>query len=480
MTNDINIQNKKNKITGVLWFFVSSLFPAISSFVIFTFASRQISPSELGSVSLALTIIIFLTSVCGSGFGDALVQRKDLVNEHINTALVLLFSTALILFLLSSTIIHFIQISSFDTLFRHSFLFLGIKLILDATSVIPLSLLTRNMEFKTIGVRTMACSVGATLVCIPILYFGAGVWAIVFSQVTSSLVSSAILWYSLRERPTFKISKVAFNELRSFGIKTTLSKMVSSLSVDNMILGVVGSLHTLGIYSFSRRVFSVVSDILVGSISNISYPLYASKQNERDKLGEFFLKTTFLSALVCLPAFSGLFLISDDIIPLIFGDKWNVAIFCIKCCCVLGFLSCIGTLQLSLIKGVGNTGWILKYQLFQQITTGILALVFARYGADTVMLVIVIKTYAVWPYTALYISKILNISIINYARSLFKPFIANFIMVFLFLYINHLCYNIGALVRVVIEISLSIVFYSIFSIILSHRELQVLLRMFRK
>lgn len=480
MVSNISKQNKKNKITGVLWFFISSLFPAMSSFVIFTFASRQISPGELGSVSLALTIIIFLTSVCGSGFGDALVQKKDLLNEHINTVFVLLFSSVLILFVVSTAIINLIQLTSFDILFRHSFIILGVKLILDSTSVIPLSLLTRQMEFKKIGIRTMACSVGATLVCIPILYFGGGVWAIVFSQVISSVVSSAILWYSLQERLRFKFSKNAFNDLYSFGIKTTLSKMVSALSVDNMILGVVGSLHTLGIYSFSRRVFSVVSDILVGSISNISYPLYASKQNERERLGEFFLRTTFLSTLICLPAFSGLFLISNDIIPLIFGDKWNIAIFCIKCCCVLGFLSCIGTLQLSLIKGIGRTGWILKYQLFQQVTTGALALTFAKYGADAVMLAIVIKTYAVWPYTAVYISRILDISIISYGKSLLKPFFATFMMIVVFLCINHLCSDINVLARVITVISLSAFSYLLFTFILSWKELQVMLRILKK
>ncbi|EOF4702620.1 lipopolysaccharide biosynthesis protein [Klebsiella oxytoca] len=480
MSSLTSLNAKKRKLTGVIWFFISSLFPAISSFIIFTIASRQISPSELGSVSLALTIIIFLTSLCGSGFGDALVQRKELTKEHVNTVLLLLFVMALFLFLFSVLIIHFIQIASFDELFRKAFMFFGVKLILDATSVIPLSLLTRKMEFKKIGIRTMSCSVGATLICIPILYLGAGVWAIVFSQITSSIVSSAILWFSLDACPRFRFNRDAFYDLSSFGIKTTLSKMVSALSIDNMILGVAGSLHTLGIYSFSRRVFSVVSDVLVGSISNISYPLYASKQDQKNELGEFFLKTTFLSTLICLPAFSGLFLLSDDIIPFMFGDKWVVAIFCIKCCCVLGFLSCIGTLQLSLIKAIGNTGWILKYQLFQQITTGILALIFAKYGANAVMLAIVIKTYAVWPYTAYFISKTLNIKISFYVRSLLKPFIATVLMILAYLTVSYLCNDFDIILKMCIEVLASFFVYVMFSVILSGKEMIKIIKVFKR
>ncbi|WP_407255243.1 polysaccharide biosynthesis C-terminal domain-containing protein [Klebsiella quasipneumoniae] len=146
----------------------------------------------------------------------------------------------------------------------------------------------------------------------------------------------------------------------------------------------------------------------------------------------------------------------------------------------MGFLSCIGTLQLSLIKGIGRTGWILKYQLFQQVTTGALALTFAKYGADAVMLAIVIKTYAVWPYTAVYISRILDISIISYGKSLLKPFFATFMMIVVFLCINHLCSDINVLARVITVISLSAFSYLLFTFILSGKELQVMLRILKK
>ncbi|MBK0033753.1 oligosaccharide flippase family protein [Erwinia sp. S43] len=425
--------SKSSKVIGILWYFISALFPALSSFIIFSLATRQISPSQLGSVSLALTITIFLISLCGSGFGDALIQRKDINKKHVSSVFCLLLILSVSLYTFSLLFVYTIPLESFDPLFKTAYVLFGIKLILDVCATLPLSLLTRQMEFKKIGIRTMVCSAGATLACIPILYLGGGVWAIVFSQITSSIISFIILWSSSHIKPNLKFCIESFNDVKSFGIKTTLAKIVSSMNLDNLVIGAFGNLHTLGVYTFSRRICSVFTDVIAGAMSNVSYPLYSSLQHDKVRLNEVFLKTTFVSTLISLPAFTGLFLLSDYIVPLIFGSQWAVAVFAIKCCCFIGFISCIGVLQLSLIKGLGRTGWILKYQLFQQITTGILAYVFSDFGANAVMLAITIKTYIVWPYTIFYVSKILNLNVlIHYLKSLSKPIFATAIMVLIF------------------------------------------------
>lgn len=117
-----------------------------------------------------------------------------------------------------------------------------------------------------------------------------------------------------------KFDKYAYADLRSFGFTTTLSRLVTSVSVDNILIGFLGNATTLGIYSFSRRIFSIVSDVLSGALSNVSYPLYSSMQEKLDELKVVYMKTTFLSATIGIPSFLGLILLSPYLIPLIFGS----------------------------------------------------------------------------------------------------------------------------------------------------------------
>lgn len=161
------------------------------------------------------------------------------------------------------------------------------------------------MNFKMIGIRTIYCAIGSICVSLPILYFGGGAWAMVVSQLLSSLISFFILWFSSRVKPRVKFDKYAYADLRSFGF-TTLSRLVTSVSVDNILIGFLGNATTLGIYSFSRRIFSIVSDVLSGALSNVSYPLYSSMQEKLDELKVVYMKTTFLSATIGIPSFLGL------------------------------------------------------------------------------------------------------------------------------------------------------------------------------
>lgn len=91
---------------------------------------------------------------------------------------------------------------------------------------------------------------------------------------------------------------------------------------------------------------------------------------------------------------------------MVFGNQWEPAISVVQVCSAIGFISCIGALQMSLIKGLGHTSWILKYQIAQQVSTAILVLIFAKDGAYIVMLAIAIKLFYLAFFYALCIKNI--------------------------------------------------------------------------
>ncbi|KOC89219.1 lipopolysaccharide biosynthesis protein [Winslowiella iniecta] len=478
VSDTLGEDNKAKKtFIGFIWYFISSLFPALSSFIIFSLASRQIIPAELGSITLATTIVMLLTSMSAAGFGDALIQHRNIKQKHLNSVFLLMLLTSCALYISSLIIVMTLDLKSFDDTFRMVYPVIGIKLVLDSCAVLPLSLLTKKMDFKSIGIRTIYCSLGSCLVCVPILLFDGGVWAIVISQITSSLISAVILWSAAKLKPGFSFDRQSFQELKKFGITTTLTKLVTSVSVDNIVIGFVGNAATLGIYAFSRRIFSVISDVLNGALSNVSYPLYASVQSNIPKLKNIFLKTTFISSLVSLPAFLGLIMISPYLIPIVFGEHWSVAIPALQLCCTIGFVSCIGALQMSLLKGLGKTSWILKYQLVQQITTGLLAVIFAKYGATYVMAAIAIKTYLIWPFTIFYVSKCLELNVWEYMKNIYKPMFGGVIMFAVFKLIAYYIPVGNPLVFIFIEMIACAVTYSLVMVVIAKKDIMAMMKL---
>lgn len=414
---------------GFIWFFFSKMFPALSGLLIFSLTSRDMSPADLGAITLSASIISFLVFMSFNGYGDALIQLKDINTKHIGTVTTLTLLSSTVLYIISLLVIKLAIINGIlDGSVMFIFLVLGVKCIMDALSIVPVSLMTRDMEFKSLAIRTLYTSIIATIISIPAYFYYGGVVALLVNYILVSLLGFLIAWRTLRLWPVLYFDKNSFNELTPVGASTTAAKVITSVNFDNIIIGFFGTTATLGLFSFSKRVFGILTDILAGSISSISYPLYSKLQSNNESLKKSFLSSTFLSAAVGMPCYIGLILISPFLIPLVFGQHWQDAIPVLQVSCLLGLITCIGTLQVSLIKGLGRAKWVLYYQIIQQVLTIIICLCFASYGPLFLMTLITIKTYVVWPITALYICKLLNIGLLQYFRNISSALLAGAVM----------------------------------------------------
>ncbi len=474
------MQNAKLSLYSIIWYFISNIFPALSAFFIFTFSSHSISTEQLGSITLCTTIIAILINVSAVGFADAIVNRHDIKKNEIDAIFTLILSLSILLYILSVLSLLFLENRGVSPLVTHIYPILGVKLLLDSISFVPLAILSRKMEFKKIAVRTILCSVLSVFISVPALISHNGFYAIIISLLTTSLVSFSVLWLSAGYKPTLSFSKQCLSDFYDFGINNCLTKIVNSFNFDNIFLGFFANLSTLGIYGFGKRVLSIFTDIISSAISNVSYPIYSTLNHDQsDKLKTIYLKTIYFSVLISMPIFMGLILISDDIIPLVFGEQWVSAVPTIKFFFVFGFLSCIGSLQLSLIKAKGNTGWILKYQLFQQVTSGILALVLAKYGPEYVIMAIVIKTYLTWPYTIFYISKLLDISAFRYFIVIVKPFPALIMMTVCFYLLKEEIYSVNLFLYLLVQIFCCGLVYFLVTFVLFKRDILSILHMLK-
>lgn len=150
-----------------------------------------------------------------SRFRDALIQCKEITKRHLNTVFTVCICVSLFVYVISVTLIETINLDAFTHLFRVVYPLTAFKIILDSCAIVPLSYLTRTMEFKSIALRTMYCSLASFILCIPILYYGGGVWAIVVSQLTTSAVSFLILIKAANLKLRVAFHRKEFNELKN-------------------------------------------------------------------------------------------------------------------------------------------------------------------------------------------------------------------------------------------------------------------------
>ncbi|NJM84566.1 MAG: oligosaccharide flippase family protein [Tabrizicola sp.] len=168
-------------MTGSLWSLVNILVATVISAAVFVIASRVLSPSDFGVVALATTVVMFISCAIPIAFGDALVQRIDVRDDHLDTVFWACFGFGTLLYgglwLTAPWIADRTDTPALASLLP----VIGVRLILESLTVVPSALITRAVQFRYIALRTTLANALGGGVCIAMVLMGSGYWALAIS-----------------------------------------------------------------------------------------------------------------------------------------------------------------------------------------------------------------------------------------------------------------------------------------------------------
>jgi O-antigen/teichoic acid export membrane protein len=419
----------RTAIKGVLWSLIMTFAPSAVAGLVFLFTSRTLGPKEFGLVALASAIATVAGALAPVGFGQAIVQRKTIERRHLDSVFWLCVGSSILFYgaLLVGTpfLARYLGAPELRLLLP----VLGLRIIFDLVGTVPHAVLGRTMSFDKMAIRTTVASVMGGVVCLGALWLGYGLWALALSQLVLSFTSAAGSLLAARWWPRLAYDRRAVAELAHFGGFSSGINFVNLLNLDQILIGGLLGVFQLGLYGFARRIFQIMSDVMAGPLNSVSFSLLASLQSDEGRRREAFLFATFLSALISFPAFAGLATVAGDLVPLVFGEHWNGAVFALQTFGAIGVLTSIGVLQSSLINAHGDAAVWFTYLLIKQGVTVTYILLFNRQGLDALMLSMIAINYTMWIPTLFIVARILRLSTLRYVSSFAVPAAATFLMV---------------------------------------------------
>ncbi|MFN3276389.1 MAG: lipopolysaccharide biosynthesis protein [Paracoccus sp. (in: a-proteobacteria)] len=465
--------------TGVLWSGLNAFLPALSGLIVFMVVSRVISPAEFGFVAFAVAVVGAIGAFSPGGFGDALVQRQDLGPAHLNATFWLCLLWGIGLYVITILLVGPAAGYLGDPMLAVLVPVVGLRLIFDLAAVVPSALLSRRMQFRQIAMRTLISSVVSLVVCLVVLWLGYGLWALVLSQLIGAVVVCVVSWLSVTWRPGRGVSRQAIRDLTHFGGFASGSRLITTINADQLLIGPLMGPTALGLFSFARRIFMMLNDVLTGALAAVSYPLLSSMQAEPEKLRETYLATTFLSSILSFPIFVGTALVADQLIPLVFGAQWLDATRALQAFCAIGLLSCIGILQAALIRAKGRADWWMWYQVVQQVLTVLVVVMLYPYGITAVVVGIAVKTWLVWPFVATAAGRMIDLSFGRYLAQFASPLLGCLVMVGVVLGLGSWMED-GAIRTLIVQIAAGVVTYAVTLGLTARHRLQGLRQTLRK
>ena len=279
---------KQKAVRSVIWSAIESWGAQVAQLVTFFFLARLLTPETFGLVSMSNIFIHFIQAVVASGFTTAIIQRKELDPEHLDTAF---WANLLFGFLLTgigvSTAGLFADLLG-QTDIAMIIRWLMLNVLITSLNGVQSALLMRQMNFKGLAARKLGGIIVGSLVGIALALSGWGVWSLVAQTLVSSVVGLMLLWHVSSWRPGLKISVKHFQDLFYFGINVTGIGILTFfiLRTDDLMIAYFLGPVALGYYAVAYKLLVTIIQ-LIGSVTDkVALPIFSKLQSDLEKTKE--------------------------------------------------------------------------------------------------------------------------------------------------------------------------------------------------
>jgi O-antigen/teichoic acid export membrane protein len=388
----------KGIASGAAWSAGSQWAIQLAQFGVSIFVARLLCPQDYGLVSMSAVFIGFVSLFSNLGFGPALVQRKEIEDEHVSTAFWATAGVSCLLFLgavsFASLVASFFGEKQLVSIVRIS----SIAFLLSPLNIILSSLLMRRMAFRELAITDMVASVSSQITTLCAALTGFGVWSLVLGSLVYQVVRMPILFMQNRWLPAFRFNMRCFNDLFSFGGYMMGFNFLNyfARNLDNIIIGKLLGVTALGYYDLAYQ-------IMLKPLSNVSqtltkplFPALASLQDDKVLARETYRTVVVYISLITFPMLLGLAVVAPEFIQGVLGDKWAPSINVLRILCLVGAIQSIGSTVGDVFLSQGRADIQLKWAI---ATTPLLVVAFiagTHWGIEGVALCYAVVIFLLW------------------------------------------------------------------------------------
>lgn len=376
MTQRTEIQGglARASFSALFWNYFGVFARSGLAFVVGIPLARLLGPEPFGEVALAWSVIGLGNLLADLGFSSALVQKAELDDRDIRFVFTLQVGLGLLWFLAIYALAPIVGLFFRDDALVPVLRWLSGMFLIQAFGQVATGLLRRELAFKRIQIAQVGSYLVSYLfVGIPMAWSGSGVWAIVWAQLLQGALYSLTVYSSVRHPvlPCFRSS--GGRALGSFGIKVLGTNLCNWTigNIDNVVVGRWLGPYPLGLYSRAFTLVTAPLNSLITTLQAVLFPTYSRIQERRDLQSRIYTAAFEGMALVTLPVFLGIAVISPTIMVGLFGARWAEASPVLCALSVsMPFLALLG-LAGPLLWGIGKVELELRIQFSVALITAV-------------------------------------------------------------------------------------------------------------
>ena len=470
-----------NKVfSNLIWRFSERVGAKLISVIVNLILARILAPELYGTVAIVLVFTEILQVFVESGFGTALIQKKDA--DDLDFSSVFFFNLAVSVVLYAML---FAAAPLIAKLYRKPELLeivrvVGLILIIAGVRNVQQAYVSRNMLFKRFFFATLGGTVIAAIVGIGMAVKGFGVWAYVAQYLLNNLVGTLILWFTVKWRPKLQFSLERLKGLFSYGWKLLVSSVLNIVSdkLRPLLIGYRFSASDLSFYNEGILFPNLIVDNVNSSIDSVLLPALSQQQDSAENVKAMTRRAIQISSYIMWPLMIGLFVCAKPLVSLLLGEQWLPCIPFLRIFSLYYALFPIHTANLNAIKAMGRSDIFLKLEILKRILDFAFVLVTLFIGVRAMAIGLLIEGVL-----CLFINAFPNRKLCGYAfseqvRDIFPAFLLSAVMGAVVFALTFL--GLGDLLTLILQVLAGAAIYVASSAVLKLEPFQYLLGILRK
>jgi lipopolysaccharide exporter len=367
-------------VHGVRWSSITRPAIEVIQLVSTVILARLIVPAEFGRYAVAAIAQEVALMIVAGGLTAALVQRKTIRREHLQTGMTLGLITGLVMAALTLVAAGLIVTPIFGPRTALFVRLLAPLCLLTALSTVPMATLRRRLAFRRLSEIEVLSTLARVAVCIGLALVGLGGEALVLGLLAGSLIATVIVWISAPP-PLPRLDRVAARELLEYGLPASLAAIswVGFSNVDYAIIGArLGALQT-GLY-FRAYTLAVEYQGKVGTVMNqVGFPVLA-RTSSAVELAHLHRQMVRLLTIVTFPLLVLLAIGAPVLVPFLFGPRWTGAVVPVQILALGGASTLVINAAGTVLMATGRARALLGYGMAHFITYGLTVFLVVRLG----------------------------------------------------------------------------------------------------
>lgn len=373
---------------AIIWSEIEKVGTNVVNFTIQIMLARLLCPNDYAVVAMLAIFFSISQAFIDSGFATTLIQKQDCTQADYSSVFyfnVLIGGVVYLLFFWGAPFIE--SFYNFEGLALVTRVY-SLNLFINSFAMVHRVILTKELKFKKIALITFLSSIISAIPAIIMAYWGYGYWALVGQSLISAVVTSALIMYQSKWRPSLIFSKNSLAKLAPFGLRMLVVYLFHAIynNVYSLLIGKKFPAQELGYYDRGKTLSSMGPVGFSDFYTRALYPIQAKVQNDTLALEQSYNKSFSVMCLAIVPIAAFMFFFAEETVYSLFGEQWMNCSFILQILCLGYMLYPLQALNMNMLKVKGRGDYMLTAEVIKKVMGIICVLVLINFDLKLVVI----------------------------------------------------------------------------------------------